>query len=42
MESEIGETQIGDALASLLGGTMEVFDIVENPDLCRTDYSLSR
>ena len=41
MESEIGETQIGDALASLLGGTMEVLGIVENRDLYRKGHSLS-
>lgn len=42
MEPEVRETQIGDIPASLLGETMEAFDIVENPDLYRIDYSLSR
>jgi len=41
MGFETREIQTGDILASLLGGTMEVLDIVENPDLYGKGHSLS-
>ena len=41
MDFEMRGTRTGDIPASLLGGTMEVLDIVENRDLYRKAHSLS-